>query len=62
MTTQPFPNPLTRATVQVFVEQYFLPDHVATLSRARQARYHEVLDQHILPAIGKVRFGDVNVP
>jgi integrase len=49
--------PHSAVTIENFVEQRFLPDHVALLKRSGRSHYESML-KHVLPLLGKLRLKD----
>ena len=50
--------PHSAVTIQNFVEQRFLPDHVLLLKRSGRSHYEAML-KHVLPALGTIRLKDL---
>ena len=50
--------PHSAVTVANFVEQRFLPDHVALLKRSGRSHYEAML-KHVLPGLGTLRLKDI---
>jgi hypothetical protein len=53
------PRPIA-PTVAEFVEQRFLPEHVALLKKAGRLHYRTYLKNHVLPGIGSLKLKDVD--
>jgi len=51
-------TPNSAVTLGNFVEQKFLPDHVALLKKSGRTHYHSML-KHVLPALRKQRLRDI---
>ena len=50
--------PHSAVTIANFVEQRFLPDHVALLKRSGRSHYESML-KHVLPGLGTLRLKDI---